>query len=92
MLIFSSVPSVLRKANRPLSTIHDFALEFADLSNPDAIRATHALDVLADIYSEDNDRKQDATKVSVVLHQGVARELADRASKLTTSLGIGSPC
>ncbi|KAI9789781.1 MAG: CAAX geranylgeranyltransferase alpha subunit [Peltula sp. TS41687] len=54
---------ILRKAHRPLSTIHDFALEFADPSNPDTVRSSHALDLLADIYTQDDNRRQDAAKV-----------------------------
>ena len=51
---------ILRNANLPFSTVKDFALEFASLDNPDDIHSRHALDILADIFSEDENTKEKA--------------------------------
>lgn len=40
----------------------DFALEFADLDRPDDIYSSHALDLLADIYAEEENSKDEAEK------------------------------
>lgn len=53
---------ILRAAQLPKSTIKDFALEFADINKPDDVYSTHALDLLADIYAEEEDSKQEAEK------------------------------
>jgi protein farnesyltransferase/geranylgeranyltransferase type-1 subunit alpha len=53
---------VLRQNKLPISTIKDFALEFADLQKPDEVYSSHALDALADIYSEEKDKQEDAKK------------------------------
>lgn len=45
-----------------MSTIKDFALEFADLEKPDDVYSSHALDTLADIYAEEENKKEDAKK------------------------------
>ena len=55
--------SVLEKTQSPLSSVTDFILPFADISRPDTIRSSHALDLLAEIYSEDEGSKHDAAKV-----------------------------
>ena len=54
---------VLEETQSPLSSVTDFVLHFADVSHPDTIRSSHALDLLAAIYGEDKARKQDAAKV-----------------------------
>jgi protein farnesyltransferase/geranylgeranyltransferase type-1 subunit alpha len=46
----------------PRSTIKDFALEFADLDRPDEVYSSHALDLLADIYAEEENSKAEAGK------------------------------
>jgi protein farnesyltransferase/geranylgeranyltransferase type-1 subunit alpha len=46
----------------PKSTIKDFALEFVDLERPDDIYSSHALDLLADIYAEEENSKDEAEK------------------------------
>jgi protein farnesyltransferase/geranylgeranyltransferase type-1 subunit alpha len=46
----------------PRSTIKDFALEFADLGRPDEVYSSHALDLLADIYAEEENSKAEAGK------------------------------
>ncbi|KAI9797034.1 MAG: CAAX geranylgeranyltransferase alpha subunit [Piccolia ochrophora] len=53
---------VLRKTSRPLSTIQSFASSFADIAHPDAVRSSHALDVLADIYAEQGGREDEAVQ------------------------------
>jgi protein farnesyltransferase/geranylgeranyltransferase type-1 subunit alpha len=42
--------------------LKDFALEFADLDRPDDIYSSHALDLLADIYAEEENSKDEAEK------------------------------
>ncbi len=54
---------MLAKAKRPLSGMHEFVLQFADTAKPADVRSSHALDMLADIYAEDEGRRQDAEKV-----------------------------
>ncbi|OAL06673.1 CaaX farnesyltransferase alpha subunit [Phaeosphaeriaceae sp. SRC1lsM3a] len=53
---------ILKAAQLPKSTIKDFALEFADLDRPDEVYSSHALDLLADIYSEEANSKDEAEK------------------------------
>ena len=87
---FSRIPltdcRVLRKADLPLSEIHDFCAEFANLSEPDAVRSSLALDVLADIYTKDKDRGADAALVRQVT---LMRIFVQRIDLLR--LGFGSP-
>lgn len=52
---------VVRERKRQLSSQADFAREFADIAQPDRVRSSHALDLLADVYTEE-DRKGDAAK------------------------------
>jgi protein farnesyltransferase/geranylgeranyltransferase type-1 subunit alpha len=56
------VLGILRAAQLPKSTLKDFALEFADLDRPDEVYSSHALDLLADIYAEEEDSKHEAVK------------------------------
>ncbi|KAF2683402.1 farnesyltransferas-like protein [Lentithecium fluviatile CBS 122367] len=53
---------IVRQAKLPLSTLKDFALEFADIRRPDDIYSSHALDLLADIFGEEEDSKEEAKK------------------------------
>ncbi|KAH7401908.1 hypothetical protein DE146DRAFT_445167 [Phaeosphaeria sp. MPI-PUGE-AT-0046c] len=53
---------ILKAAQLPKSTIKDFALEFADLDRPDEVYSSHALDLLADIYSKEDNSKDEAEK------------------------------
>ena len=46
----------------PKWTLKDFALQFADLERPDEVYSSHALDLLADIYAEEENSKDDAEK------------------------------
>lgn len=51
---------IARHSKTPLSQYKALAAEFADLSTPDSIRSSHALDLLADIYATVNDDKEQA--------------------------------
>lgn len=53
---------IARAAQLPKSTLKDFALEFADLDRPDEVYSSHALDLLADIYAEEENSKDEAEK------------------------------
>lgn len=53
---------IIRAAQLPKSTIKDFALEFADLDRPDEVYSSHALDLLADIYAEEENSNDEAEK------------------------------
>ena len=53
---------IVRHAKLPLSTLKDFALEFADMRRPDDFYSTHALDLLADVYGEEENDKEEARK------------------------------
>jgi protein farnesyltransferase/geranylgeranyltransferase type-1 subunit alpha len=52
----------VRYAKLPDSTLKDFALEFANLERPDDVYSSHALDLLADIYAQEDGKKEDAKK------------------------------
>ncbi|KAI9767570.1 MAG: CAAX geranylgeranyltransferase alpha subunit [Geoglossum simile] len=60
---------VLRKSNRPLSTLQEFAARFAPLDSPDEVKSSHALDILADIFAETKGKKEDAVKALDLLAQ-----------------------
>jgi len=60
---------VLRHAKLPASTLKEFALEFAPPERPEDIHSSHALDLLADIYAEEGDKKEEAAKVLDMLAQ-----------------------
>lgn len=50
----------MKKAKLPLSTIEKTACFYAPLDKPDNIKSSHALDILADIYAEKGERKEQA--------------------------------
>lgn len=56
------IKGVVRVAGLPLSTLTDFAREFADMRRPDDIYSSHALDLLADIYAAEQGSKEEAKK------------------------------
>ncbi|KAF2645969.1 farnesyltransferas-like protein [Massarina eburnea CBS 473.64] len=58
---------IVREAKLPVSTLKDFALEFADMRRPDDIYSSHALDLLADIYAEEENGKEEAKKALELL-------------------------
>ncbi|OCK74820.1 farnesyltransferas-like protein [Lepidopterella palustris CBS 459.81] len=49
---------LLRYAKLPASTLKEFALEFASPEKPDEVHSSHALDLLADIYAEEENKKE----------------------------------
>jgi protein farnesyltransferase/geranylgeranyltransferase type-1 subunit alpha len=51
---------IIRHANLPSSALKDFALEFANIDRPNDVHSSHALDLLADIYAEDQNTKEKA--------------------------------
>ena len=51
---------VTRRAGNPMASLKNFASEFASVDQPDDVRSSHALDLLADIYSQEAGRTQDA--------------------------------
>jgi protein farnesyltransferase/geranylgeranyltransferase type-1 subunit alpha len=51
---------ILRAAELPKSAIKSFATEFADIQSPDDVYSSHALDLLADIYAEEENNKESA--------------------------------
>lgn len=53
---------ILRAAQLPKSTVKGFATEFADIESPDHVYSSHALDLLADIYAEEENNKESAEK------------------------------
>jgi len=58
---------IIRAAELPKSTLKDFAGEFADVRKPDDVHSSHALDLLADIYAEEEDSKENAEKALELL-------------------------
>src|SRR5579862_9813099 len=60
--------SVLRKSNRPLSTLQGFAEHFALLDNPEVVMSSYALDVLADIFAKTKGKREDAVKVYIYIY------------------------
>ncbi|KAH6844350.1 hypothetical protein B0T12DRAFT_360615 [Alternaria alternata] len=61
------VLGIIRAAELPKSTLKDFAGEFADVRKPDDVHSSHALDLLADIYAEEEDSKENAEKALELL-------------------------
>ncbi|KAF2454832.1 farnesyltransferas-like protein [Lineolata rhizophorae] len=47
------IRGLLRQTKRPLAEMKDFASEFAALDRPDEVRSSHALDLLADIFADE---------------------------------------
>ncbi|KAG8533205.1 uncharacterized protein KY384_001988 [Bacidia gigantensis] len=45
---------ILKKRSKSLTEIRDFAEQYANLEKEDEIRSSHALDLLADIFTEEN--------------------------------------
>jgi hypothetical protein len=61
------VLGIIRAAELPKSTLKDFAGEFADVQRPDDVHSSHALDLLADIYAEEENSKENAEKALELL-------------------------
>jgi protein farnesyltransferase/geranylgeranyltransferase type-1 subunit alpha len=57
---------LIRQAHGPaaisLASFMNFALEFASIDDPDNISSSHALDLLADIYANEENKNEEASK------------------------------
>ncbi|KAL1634162.1 CAAX geranylgeranyltransferase alpha subunit [Neofusicoccum ribis] len=53
---------IVRHAKLPQSTLKDLASEYASVDKPDEVSSSHALDLLADIYAEEESTKENAAK------------------------------
>ncbi|KAL1624903.1 CAAX geranylgeranyltransferase alpha subunit [Diplodia seriata] len=51
---------IVRHAKLPLSTLKEFAQQYASVEKPDEVSSSHALDLLADIYSEESSKENAA--------------------------------
>ncbi|KAI9693705.1 MAG: CAAX geranylgeranyltransferase alpha subunit [Bathelium mastoideum] len=51
---------IARRTGKPLSSLEEFASEFASVEEPKDVRSSHALDLLAEIYSQEGNKKDDA--------------------------------
>jgi len=51
----------------PISSLKGFAGEFASIEYPDEVRSSHALDLLADIFAEQDGTNEDAVKALELL-------------------------
>lgn len=60
---------ICKKADVPLSSLKSFVITYANMDEPDAVRSSHALVMLVDILSEDEDSKQAATQALDLLAQ-----------------------
>jgi protein farnesyltransferase/geranylgeranyltransferase type-1 subunit alpha len=58
---------IIRAAELPKSTLKSFASEFADVQKPEDVQSSHALDLLADIYAEEENSKENAEKALELL-------------------------
>ncbi|KAF2730579.1 CaaX farnesyltransferase alpha subunit [Polyplosphaeria fusca] len=57
----------VRHVKLPVSTLKQFALEFADTEKPDEVFSSHALDVLADVYAEEKGMEEQARRALELL-------------------------
>ncbi len=60
---------ILRQAKLPKSHVKPFVTDFASLDRPDEILSTHALDLLADIYAEEEGKQEDAATALELLER-----------------------
>ena len=51
---------ILRKQGRGITEFRTFAEQFADLDKEDEVRSSHALDLLAEIYAEEQEKTKSA--------------------------------
>lgn len=56
------IRGIIRKAKLSPSDFKAFAEEYASLDQPDIVRCSHALDLLADIYAEQSDKQEEASR------------------------------
>lgn len=57
---------ILRKQGMGLVGVKDFAEQFADLANEDEVRSSHALDLLADAYAEEQQKEKSARALELL--------------------------
>ena len=57
---------VLRKQGKGLVPMKGFAEQFADLEKEDEVRSSHALDFLADVYAEEQNKEQSAKALDLL--------------------------
>ena len=60
---------ISRKTGMPLASLKDFVSDYASLEQPDDVRSSHALDLMADILAEEEDGKQQAAVALDMLAQ-----------------------
>ena len=51
---------IVRKSKMSMASLKPLAVRYADLSQPEGVRSSHALDLLADVLTEEEDSKQQA--------------------------------
>ena len=51
---------IVKKSGTPLSSLKEFVIQYANVDQPDAIRSSHALDLMAEILAEEEGGKQQA--------------------------------
>ena len=61
------VRGIVRASKMPLAGLKDFTSQYASLQSPDAIRSSHALDLMADILAEEEDSKHEAAEALSLL-------------------------
>lgn len=57
---------VLRKKGTGLVELKDFAEQYADLEKEDDVRSSHALDFLADVYTEEEQKERSAKALELL--------------------------
>ena len=57
---------VVKKREGGIGVLKAFAEEFADLGREDEVRSSHALDLLADIYAEEEEREKAGTALELL--------------------------
>lgn len=57
---------VLRKKNTGLVELKDFAEQYADLEKEDDVRSSHALDFLAEVYTEEEQKERSAKALELL--------------------------
>lgn len=49
---------ITKSSETPIGTLKDIAIQYADITRPDAVRSSHALDLLADILADEKSAEQ----------------------------------
>lgn len=57
---WSYLRGIVRRSGMSLESLKGLAVEYADVTKPDGVRSSHALDLLADVLAEEADGKQQA--------------------------------